>query len=325
MLGALTKSWPLRRRVDGWRGVASGMNDMSIAGVPSAHVIVLGNEKGGSGKSTTAMNLIVALLKAGLRVASIDTDSRQRSLTRYVENRTRWAREAGLPLELPEHYLVRPGEGATVGEIEAREFNTYAEVIDRIEGAFDCIVVDTPASDSYLMRLSHSMADTLITPINDSFIDLDVLGQVDPRRLAVRKTSHYGAMVCEARDHRRRVDGKATDWIVVRNRLGTLASRNQRNVIGGLKALQASLGFRLADGISERTIFREFFSLGLTALDRLDRDLLAGEPTMSHLAARREVRELVEFLHLPPPLATGKASQSTFASPADARPLAMAK
>ena len=45
----------------------------------SAHVVVLGNEKGGSGKSTTAFHIAVALLKAGQRVATIDLDCRQKA------------------------------------------------------------------------------------------------------------------------------------------------------------------------------------------------------------------------------------------------------
>jgi chromosome partitioning protein len=272
--------------------------DKAPATPNAAHVIVLGNEKGGSGKTTTAMNIVVALLKAGRRVASVDTDSRQRSLTRYVENRERWSRRTGVALEMPAHYVVQLGRGEAVSEIEAREFGAYVEVVDRIEAKFDFIVVDTPASDSYLMRLSHSMADTLVTPVNDSFVDLDVLGQVDPIAGTVSAISHYGEMVREACRHRLMVDGAKTDWVVVRNRLSSLGSRNQRAVVTGLKELSTRLGFRLADGISERVIFREFFPLGLTALDTLDRAVLGNEPTISHVAARREVRELVACLGL---------------------------
>jgi chromosome partitioning protein len=274
---------------------------MSIhAGGPkSAHVIVLGNEKGGSGKSTTAMHLVVAMLKAGFRVASVDTDSRQRSLTRYIENRARWARRSGIELELPAHYVVKLGAGEAVREIEAQEFTAYVDIILRIEREFDFVIVDTPASDSYLMRLSHSMADTLITPINDSFVDLDVLGRVDPESLAVVGVSHYAELVLAAIGQRNRVDGRVTDWIVVRNRIATLFSRNQRNVIKGLKELAAALEFRVADGISERVIFREFFPVGLTAFDTFDKRTFGFEPTMSHLAARNEIRELIAGLGLP--------------------------
>ena len=265
----------------------------------SAHVIVLGNEKGGSGKSTTAVNIIVALIKAGHRVASIDTDSRQLSLTRYIENRSRWARKYGLTLEVPTHFSVRLGEGSVVAEVEAREFAAFAEIIDRLGERFDFVVIDTPANDSYRMRLSHAMADTLVTPVNDSFVDLDVLGRVDGDTLAVRTASQYAELVQGVRRDRLSTGQREMDWVVVRNRIGTLASRNQRKVMDGLEKLASLLGFRIANGISERVIFREFFPSGLTAFDTLDRAVLGVKPTMSHVAARREVRELVDSLHLP--------------------------
>jgi chromosome partitioning protein len=241
----------------------------------------------------------VALLKAGQRVAAIDTDSRQRSLSRYLENRQRWARKTGLDLEMPAHFSVPLGGGETLAEIETREFTAFAEAISTVEHAFDFVVVDTPGSNSYLMRLSHSMADTLVTPINDSFIDFDVLGHVDPETLELVETSHYAELVREARRQRRLVDGGMIDWVVVRNRLSTLDSRNRRNVTQGLEALALSLGFRLAEGIGERVIFREFFPIGLTALDTLERKTIGSEPTLSHLAARREIRELMQVLRLP--------------------------
>ena len=173
----------------------------------SAHVIVLGNEKGGSGKSTTAMHVAVALLQAGQRVATIDLDSRQRSFTHYIENRRDWAARAGVKLDLPEHYCVARGFGVRLDEIEAQEFAAFAEAVSAVENSHDFVVIDTPGSDSYLMRLAHSMADTLITPLNDSFVDFDVLGVVDPTTFEVTGVSHYAEMVREARRQRRMVDG----------------------------------------------------------------------------------------------------------------------
>ncbi len=262
-----------------------------------AHVIVLGNEKGGSGKSTTAMHVIVALLKTGARVASIDTDGRQRSLTRYIENRASWAKRHGLPLEVPTHFTVPPAEGETVADIEGREFRAFAEAVSRTEYGYDYVVIDTAGHNTYLMRVSHAMADTLITPINDSFIDFDVLGRVDPETYEVLGPSHYAQLVGESLRQRRLIDDRDTDWIVVRNRQSQLKSRNRRNIERGLKDLSRVVGFRLADGISERVIFRELFPTGLTALDTFDRS--AGEPTLSHISARNEVRGLLDALHLP--------------------------
>ena len=269
-------------------------------GVPgSAHVIVLGNEKGGSGKSTTAMHIIVALLKAGQRVASIDLDSRQKSLTHYVENRRGWAARAGLPLELPTHFCVARADGARVDENEAAEFAGFAEAVGSAEHTHDFVVIDTPASDSYLMRLAHSMADTLVTPLNDSFVDFDVLGTIDPTTFAVTGISHYAEMVREARRQRRIVDGGLTDWVVVRNRVAQIASRNKRLVGESLAELGLTLGFRYIDGFAERVVYRELFPRGLTALDNLDEATLGGRPNLSHLTARQEVRTVLEALKLP--------------------------
>src|SRR5436190_3459294 len=236
----------------------------------SAYVVVVGNEKGGSGKSTTAIHIAIALIKSGQRVATIDLDSRQKSLTHYIENRQAWSRLGKLDLDVPENYCVEPREGVRADDNERAEFDSFAETIATLEHNHDFVVIDTPGNDSYLMRLAHAMADTLITPLNDSFVDFDVLGTVDPQTYALTGTSHYAEMVREARRHRRRVDQEATDWIVVRNRLSTLGSRSKRLLAEGLNDLGLQLGFRSAEGFAERVIYREFFPRGLTALDDIN-------------------------------------------------------
>ena len=272
----------------------------ATGGVPrSAHVIVLGNEKGGSGKSTTAMHIAVSLLKAGQRVATIDLDSRQKTFTHYVENRRDCAKRGGIALEVPEHYAIARGDGARVDENEAAEFANFAAAINEVEHACDFVVIDTPGNDTYLMRLAHSMADTLVTPLNDSFLDFDVLGTIDPATFEVTGVSHYAQMVRYARRQRRIVDGGLTDWIVVRNRLALLGSRNKKLVGECLDRLGLRLGFRATEGFSERVVFREFFPNGLTALDNLDEATLGTKPNLSHLTARQEVRRLIEELKLP--------------------------
>jgi chromosome partitioning protein len=265
----------------------------------SAHVIVLGNEKGGSGKSTTAMHVAVALLQAGQRVATIDLDSRQKSFTHYIENRRDWAERTRIKLDVPRHFCVARGFGLRLDDIEAQEFAAFAEAIGAVENTHDFVVIDTPGSDSYMMRLAHSMADTLITPINDSFVDFDVLGSVDPTTFATVGVSHYAEMVREARRQRRLVDGGMTDWVVVRNRLSALGSRNRRLVGEGVGQLAKQLGFRFADGFAERVVYREFFPRGLTALDDINEDTLGIRPTTSHVTARDEVKALIATLKLP--------------------------
>ncbi len=265
----------------------------------SAHVIVLGNEKGGSGKSTTAMHVAVALMQAGQRVATIDLDSRQRSFTHYVDNRRDWAARAGIGLDLPTHFCVTRGSGLRLDEIEAQEFAAFADAVTAVENSYDFVIIDTPGTDSYLMRLAHSMADTLITPLNDSFVDFDVLGTVDPTTFEVAGVSHYAEMVREARRQRRLVDGGLTDWVVVRNRLSTLGSRNRRLVGEGVDELARQLGFRAVDGFAERVVYREFFPRGLTALDDINENTLGQASNSSHATACDEVKNLIAALKLP--------------------------
>src|SRR6202171_53167 len=127
---------------------------------------------------------------------------------------------------------------------ESSELVQFVDAVSTGERAFDFIVIDTPGSDTYLMRLAHSMADTLGTPINDSFLDFDVLGTVDPATSSVTGESHYAEMVRDVRRKRRRLDGASNDWIVVRNRLSMLESRDKQLVADGLKELSFRLGFR---------------------------------------------------------------------------------
>jgi chromosome partitioning protein len=268
-------------------------------GPRSAHVVVLGNEKGGSGKSTTAIHVAVALLKAGQQVATIDLDCRQQSFTRYIENRKAWARRSGIDLEIPDHRCIEIGGTMQIGDNELSEFAQFSAAVNAVENTHDFIVIDTPGSDSYLMRLAHAMADTLVTPLNDSFLDFDVLGTVDPTTYSVTGESHYSTMVREARKQRRTLDGASTDWIVVRNRLSMLGSRNKQLVAEGLDQLSFRLGFRPVDGFAERVVYREFFPRGLTALDELDEVTLGTRPNMAHVTAREEVTNLLRDLKLP--------------------------
>jgi chromosome partitioning protein len=265
----------------------------------SAHVVVLGNEKGGSGKSTTALHIAVALLKAGQRVATIDLDSRQQSFTHYIDNRRAWAERARISLEMPAHYCIGRGEGNSIEANEAQEFANFSAAISAIEHTHDVVVIDTPGADTYLMRLAHSMADTLVTPLNDSFLDFDVLATLDQTNFSVIGESHYAEMVREARRQRRLVDGQLTDWIVVRNRLSSLSSRNKRLVGDGINELSKRMGFRSVEGFAERVVYREFFPRGLTALDDLDEETLGTRPNLSHVSAREEVIALLNALHLP--------------------------
>lgn len=263
------------------------------------HVIVVGNEKGGSGKSTTAFHLAVYLLYQGFRVASVDVDSRQQTLTHYVRNRMDWSSRRGLSLPQPVHFHLPLGRGDSIRENHRVEFDLFREAVSEVEHRVDFLIVDTPGFDTNLTRLAHSLADTLITPVNDSIIDLNVIARFDTVTGEPREMSHYARLVQRARSERLSIDGKTIDWVLVRNRISMLSSRNMRQVQTMLERAAVRLGCRVADGIAERVIFRSLFSSGLTVFDPLDDEQLGGVPSISHMSARQEYRNLVTALRLP--------------------------
>jgi chromosome partitioning protein len=261
-------------------------------------VIVLGNEKGGSGKSTTAMHLIVALLRRGFRVGSIDLDARQGTLSRLLENRVAYAAASGRVLPLPTHRRVARAEAATRAEAEAAERSAFAAALGELAG-HDFVVIDTPGSDSFLSRLGHASADTLITPLNDSYLDLDLLARIDFEGRRVLGPSLYSQMVWEQRQQRALAGLAPLDWIVLRNRLSHIDARNKRDIGHLLERLGERIGFRLAPGFGERVIFRELFPRGLTLLDLPEGDGADIPLTLSHVAARQELRALLQAIALP--------------------------
>src|SRR5882757_6090602 len=272
------------------------MLNAAVKSRSSPHVIVVGNEKGGSGKTTIAIHIAVALMKCGQRLATIDLDSRQRTLTHYIENRRASARRYNLDLELPTHLVIARAESARVDDNEATEFVDFDQAIAAIEHRHDFVVIDTPPHDSYLMRLAHSITDTLVTPLNDSFLDLDVLATLDPVTLTVTGVSHYGELVRETRRHRRPVDGALIDWVVVRNRISPSTAPV---LCGYLQELALNAGFRVAAGFHERPIYRDLFPRGLTALDELCETMPGIDGEASRLPARWEVQGLLGALKLP--------------------------
>lgn len=259
------------------------------------YVIVLGNEKGGTGKSTVAMHVITSLLLQGYKVGSVDVDARQGTLSRYVENRKIRAQNTGENLPLPEHFAIFKSTAPLVKDAEEEDKEKFNDIFFKIKDS-DYIVIDTPGSDSYLSQLTHSYANTLITPLNDSFIDLDMLVRLNNNSLDILKPSTYAEMVWEQKKQRAIRDGGSIDWIVLRNRLVSINSRNKEDMSKVLQALSKRIGFRLAPGFGERVIFRELFLSGLTILDLRESKVAL---SLSHLAAKQELNNLLETLRIP--------------------------
>jgi chromosome partitioning protein len=261
-----------------------------------AHVIVLGNEKGGSGKTTTGMHLIVSLLRLGFTVGSMDIDSRQRSISRYLENRRQTMLKEEVALPQPQHVIIQRSPFNVVQEAEEDERDRFGKALERLAEANDFVVIDSPGSDTFLSRIAHAHADTIITPINDSFVDLDVLATVDGQTMKIIRPSIYSEMVWEQKLQRAKRDGGSIEWIVMRNRLSNIDAKNKRFITQVSMELSRRIGFRLAPGFSERVIFREMFLQGLTVLDIME---AGGNMSMSHVAARQEVRDLLKVLQIP--------------------------
>jgi len=262
-----------------------------------AHVIVVGNEKGGAGKTTTTIHLIAYLLRLGLKVASFDLDSRQRSLTRYIENRNNYNTNRKQNLDVPDHYVLSESNALNIDLKEQEEREVFLEYFNDISAKNDFIVIDTPGSNTYFSRLAHSYADTVVTPVNDSFLDIDVLAQFDPDTYAVIKPSVYSEAIWKQKIERARRDKGEINWIVVRNRLSNIDAKNKRNVGTAMHNLANKVGFRVAEGFSERVIFKELFLYGLTLLD-LGSEIFDIKMTLSHLAAKAELKKFLGELKI---------------------------
>ncbi len=261
-----------------------------------ARIITFGNEKGGSGKSTTSMHVFAALAHSGYRVGVIDLDLRQRSFFRYLENRQKTVEASGVALPMPKRITLSAAVSDSLSENKEHEENDFTLAIEILEPDVDAIIIDCPGAYTNYANMAHSIADVLITPINDSFVDFDLLANVDPITGEIDKPSVYAEMVWENRRLRQKAGLPPIDWVVVRNRISNVEARNRRKVSGKLTEFSKRIGFRVVPGFSERVVFRELFTRGLTLLDLP----LMGEGGMSmaNVTARQEMRDLMKAIDL---------------------------
>ncbi|HEY9218600.1 MAG TPA: division plane positioning ATPase MipZ [Phenylobacterium sp.] len=262
-----------------------------------AKVIVVGNEKGGAGKSTIAIHLASALLHGGARLAVIDLDLRQQSMAHFFANRAAWLkandRTAPMPVATP-----LAGEGMKLAKMDDAEASArFQEAFAEASAVADCILIDTPGGDTATSRLAHGLADLIVTPMNDSFVDFDMLGVVDPVSLDLKRPSLYAETVWNSRKARAVANGRSIDWVVLRNRLAPTEARNRKRVDERVQALSKRIGFRVGPGLRDRVIYRELFPFGLTIAD-LSPKIRPIPVSLQHVAARQELRSLVSFLGL---------------------------
>jgi len=263
-----------------------------------AHIIVVGNEKGGAGKSTVSMHVATALSRMGHKVGVLDLDLRQRTFGRFVENRRATLGKLGIDLPTPTYRDLPEVDSASLAPGENPYDRRLSVAVAGMEADSDFILIDCPGSHTRLSQVAHSLADTLITPLNDSFVDFDLLARVNPETNKVLGPSVYSEMVWNARQLRAQAGLKPIDWVVVRNRLGAQMMHNKKKMGEALADLSRRIGFRVAPGFNERVIFRELFPRGLTLLDLRDVGVM-GQMNISNVAARQELRELMKELNLP--------------------------
>ena len=254
--------------------------------VPDARIIVIGNEKGGAGKSTVLVHLAAALMHDGVKVAVIDLDVRQQSTGHFFASRAAWA-AANPAAELPMPLFIEAGLSGDASEAIDRAMASGATIV----------MIDTPGADTEASRVAHGRADLIVTPMNDSFVDFDVLGVIDPVSLQLKRPSLYAETVWEARKVRAASNGRSIDWVVLRNRLASVAARNRKRVDERVQALSRRVGFRTLAGLHDRVIYRELFPFGLTVSD-LSPMVKPIPVSMSHVAGRQELRGMMRALGL---------------------------
>ncbi len=262
-----------------------------------AHIIVVGNEKGGAGKSTVSMHVATALARMRHKVGGLDLDLRQQTFGSYIEKRVSYMEQHSVLLPTPDYLPLPDVDKSTLEPGENIYDARLTSAIAELDPTCDFILIDCPGSHTRLSQVAHSLADTLITPLNDSFVDFDLLAKTDETGENILKPSVYSEMVWTARQLRAQAGLNPIDWIVVRNRLGAQNMVNKKKMAEAIGKLAERIGFRTADGFNERVIFRELFPRGLTLLDL--RDIGVGSLNISNVAARQELRDLIVALKLP--------------------------
>lgn len=260
-----------------------------------ASVIVVGNEKGGAGKSTLAIHIVTALLHGGAKVAVLDLDLRQQTLGHFFANRAKWlaANKAEAPMPI-EHPISASGD-ALAKAPDAEQLARFQEAFDQVAAEADFVLIDTPGSDTAISRAAHAKADLIVTPMNDSFVDFDMLGVVDPVTLDLKSHSLYAETVWSCRKQRATVERKQIDWVVLRNRLAPTEARNRKRLDERVQALAKRVGFRVGPGLRDRVIYRELFPFGLTVAD-LSPTIRPVAMSLQHVAARQELRAVMTAL-----------------------------
>lgn len=261
----------------------------------TSKVIVLGNEKGGTGKTTIAIHILAALQAKGVRVGAIDLDGRLAGFTQFLKNREAWSKNSKHNIYTAPYFTVSPSDNKDGALREQEDFASFANAVEKLEQISDYLILDLPSGDSYLSRLAHSMADVLITPVNDGFMDVNILGDVDFNSFEVKHINPYGNYVLECLNRRKHLDGRGFEWLLVKNRVSSLGAKHKQKIDLALNNIAEQLGASITTNIGDRVIFRELYAMGLTVFDVLDKQT-GVKATASHNDAKREILDLIKFI-----------------------------
>lgn len=257
-----------------------------------APIILFANEKGGVGKTTLVFNTAIDLCNRGYRVLAIDLDFRQRSLARAIENRMASNRCLGLDLPVPKVCVLQQPSGPML-----------VQELNRLGSDRDVILIDAPGHDSPVARRAMALAQTIVTPINPSFFDLDVLGHFDPVSLKFRKPGPFAQAILDIRAEQMRRNLLPARWIIAKNRIRGAERSHNKRIEPMLAQLSDQLGLTIAEGLTERVAYRSLLQYGFTISD------IKRVPQLAHMQIRnvKEISRLTNELNIAPIKATNIA------------------
>ncbi|NCP18225.1 MAG: hypothetical protein GW855_03570 [Erythrobacter sp.] len=138
-------------------------------------------------------------------------------------------------------------------------------------------------------------------PINASFLDLELLGHLNPINGMPERPGCFGTMVAALREEKLERQLGRIKWVVAKNRVRAAEKRHMNRIDEALERLAVTHDFRIGDGLSERLAFRELFQFGLTHLDLG----LIPEMVKPQAASTQEIARLIDSLGVRMPTYAG--------------------
>lgn len=250
-------------------------------------IIVFGHEKGGTGKSTLTIHVAIGLKMQNYTVGVIDLDARQGTSIRFLTRRER------LDLMVPDQYFGILNSTSDSKEIAFKEDEIALKTAITKMRDLDYIIIDTRGSNNNFTQLAINFCDKLITPINDSVLDIDMLISIGSKDQVF--FGPYTQTVWEQKKQRNLQNNmKPIDWYLIRNRVSPIVTKNTNNCTAMLETICRKIGCKLGPSITERVIYKETLDRGLLLFDLQDQASISNFQTFSK--AYEDISRLVEFV-----------------------------